>query len=67
MNAHRTQRRRSRVLLRVAAAALAGGVLPASCQTRLHDSVIEGTKNFVSTLLDPSRYIENLFALPPEE
>jgi len=65
MNRHRRSmslRRWERVL----AVALAGGLLPASCQTRFRDVVVEGTKNYVSILLDPSRYFDDLFASPTE-
>ena len=39
-------------------AALAGGSLLTTCEARLKDAVVGGTKDFISTLLDPSTYIE---------
>lgn len=35
-------------------ATLAGGTLFGTCETRLHDSIIDGTKIFLVSLLDPS-------------
>lgn len=42
---------------RLVAAMLAGGTLFATCETRIHDSLITGTKNFLYTLLDPSNLV----------
>jgi hypothetical protein len=42
----------------LAAAVLAGGTLFGTCEVRLHDAVIDGTKFFLLDLLDPSNYIE---------
>lgn len=39
-------------------AALAGGSTLQTCETRLRDAVVEGTRNYVSTLLDPTNIIE---------
>ena len=60
-------RSRKQRIVQVLAVALAGGLLPISCQTRFRDAVVAGTKNYVSTLLDPSLYISDLFALPPTQ
>ena len=45
----------------VFAAALAGGSLPATCQTRFRDALVSGARSVVfNSLLDPSRFVETL-------
>lgn len=39
------------------AATLAGGTLFGTCQTRIHDSVINGTQLFILNLLNPSNVV----------
>lgn len=52
--------RRSKLALLVAVA-LAGGTLPATCQTRFRDALVSGARNVVfNSLLDPSRFVETL-------
>ncbi len=52
--------RRSKLAL-VLAVALAGGILPATCQTRFRDALVSGARNVVfNSLLDPSRFVETL-------
>ena len=50
--------RRKRALMLMAA--LAGGMLPISCQVRFRDGVVAGTTAYVFSLLDPTLYIESL-------
>ena len=45
--------RRSRLALTLAAA-LAGGSLLSTCQTRLKDAIVSGSKDYFFTFLDPS-------------
>ena len=57
MNA--TRWTRSKLALTVAAA-LAGGSVLGTCQTRLGLAFIEGSKDFLFSLLDPSAFVELL-------
>jgi hypothetical protein len=41
-------------------ATLSGGSLMQTCQTRLREDIIDGTENFILSLLDPTLYLENL-------
>lgn len=43
--------------VRLLAVALAGGILPASCTTRVKDIVVTGTQNYISSLLNPALYL----------
>ena len=47
-------------MLAFVAATLAGGTLFGTCQTRVHDALIDGSKNFFYQLLDPSNLIDSL-------
>jgi hypothetical protein len=40
-------------LYRVLFAALAGGSLCQTCETRFRDAFVQGTRTYISTLLDP--------------
>lgn len=51
--------RRSKLAM-ILAAALAGGSLMSTCQTRLKDAIISGSKDYFFTLLDPSSIAEFL-------
>ena len=51
--------RRSRLAM-ILAATLAGGSLMSTCQTRLKDAIISGSKDYLFTLLDPSSIAEFL-------
>ncbi len=51
-----------RSLRKLVLAALAGGSLCQTCETRLRDAFVDGTKNYISTLLDPSVFLENALA-----
>ncbi len=42
-------------------AALAGGSLLGTCEVRLHDAVISGSKDYVSTLLTSEETLQLLF------
>lgn len=33
---------------------LGGGLLPATCETRIHDAFVDGSRNFAFVVLDPS-------------
>jgi len=44
---------RTRVWI-MGATVLGGGVLPATCETRIHDAVVDGSRNFAYVLLDPA-------------
>lgn len=39
------------------AAALVGGVLPVTCEVRLHDAFIDASKQTLVSLLDPSKWL----------
>lgn len=39
------------------AAALIGGVLPVTCEVRLHDAFIDASKQTLVSLLDPSKWL----------
>ncbi len=43
-------------------ATLAGGSMFTSCQTRLRDAVVAGSKDYLVTLLDPASFVEFLTA-----
>ena len=45
--------RRTRIWL-YGATVLGGGMLPATCETRIHDAVVDGSRNFAYVVLDPS-------------
>ena len=51
--------RRSKLAM-ILAAALAGGSLLSTCQTRLKDAIVSGSKDYFFTLLDPSSIAEFL-------
>ncbi len=36
------------------ATVLGGGLLPATCETRIHDAFVDGSRNFAFAVLDPS-------------
>lgn len=55
--------RRARAWRLAAAATLCGSLMGTTCQTRLHDSVINGTRLLISQVLDPS----NLIIVPDDE
>lgn len=38
-------------------AALAGGTTLQTCESRLSDAITQGTRNYISTLLDPTTLI----------
>ena len=42
-------------------AALAGGSLFGACEIRIHDAVVGGTKDFMSSLLSSPDALHNLF------
>ncbi len=44
------------------ATVLGGGLLPATCETRIHDAFVDGSRNFAFVVLDPS----NIDGLPFE-
>lgn len=48
---------RGRAWRAAAAAALCGSLMGTTCQTRLHDSVINGTRLLISQILDPSNLL----------
>jgi hypothetical protein len=50
---HSRTRRTARWIL-VLATGLGGGTLFGTCELRLHDAIINGTKLWVTSLLDPS-------------
>jgi len=50
----------------VMSAALAGGSLLQSCEVRVRDAVVLGTRGYISTLLDPTNVLQTLFAQPDE-
>lgn len=50
---------RSKLAMTIAAA-LASGSLFGACEIRLHNAIVDGSKNFVFTLLDPALF-SNLF------
>ena len=55
--------RRARTRSKLAAmlmATLAGGSLFASCQTRLRDAAVQGTKNYLFGVLDPNVFIDRI-------
>ena len=52
--------RRSRLALTVAAA-LAGGTMLNTCETRLRDAVVAGSKDFLFSVLDPNAIVDALF------
>jgi hypothetical protein len=56
----RSYRRTSRIGC-VLAAALAGGTVFTSCDTRVREAVIGGSKDFLFTLLSPSNVTDLLF------
>jgi len=41
---------------------LTGGTLFTNCQARIRESVIDGSKNYLSSLLDPTSILEALLA-----
>ena len=51
---HRNRLRRLGLTL---CAALAGGTTLQSCESRLHDAIVQGTRGYISTLLDPTNLI----------
>jgi len=52
-------------LVRIAFAALAGGSVLTTCQSRFRDAVVFGTRDFfLNSVLDPANIVELLF---PEE
>jgi hypothetical protein len=59
MNSKQRSRTNSRRLVLTLVAALAGGILPASCVTRVGDAVVSGSKSFLFSLFDPTSFIEN--------
>jgi len=42
-------------------AALAGGSLFGACEVRLHDAIVGGSMNFLSSLLNPDKVLPLLF------
>lgn len=38
-------------------AALAGGTTLQTCETRLRDAIVTGTRGYIGTLLDPTNFI----------
>ena len=48
------QRSRSRRIWLYGATVLGGGLLPATCETRVHDAFVDGLRNFAFVALDPS-------------
>lgn len=42
-------------------AALAGGSLFGACEVRIHDAVVGGSKDFVSSILTSEEVLQNLF------
>lgn len=49
-------------LVRIAFAALAGGSVLTTCQSRFRDAVVFGTRDFfLSSVLDPATFVELLF------
>jgi len=51
---------RQRKWVALLVATLSGGSLLQACQTRLREDVIDGTENFILSLLDPTLVLENL-------
>ncbi len=49
---------RRRKLAMTLAAALAGGSLLSTCETRLKDAVVGGTKNYFFSLLSPTSIVD---------
>ena len=45
--------RRTRIWL-YGATVLGGGLLPATCETRIHDAFVDGSRNFAFVVLAPS-------------
>ncbi len=45
--------RRTRIWV-YGATILGGGMLPATCETRIHDAFVDGSRNFAFAVLDPS-------------
>ncbi len=54
---HKVRTRRERVL-RTLAAVLASGSLFQTCETRLRDAFVMGTKDFVLSLFDPQNVLD---------
>jgi len=52
--------RRSRLAMTVVAA-LVGGSMLSTCETRLRDAVVTGSKDFLFSLLDPSTIVSVMF------
>ncbi len=50
------KRKRIARLTAFLAASLAGGTVFGTCEARIHDSFINGTRLFVANLLDPSNF-----------
>ena len=50
-------------------AALAGGSLFGACEVRIHDAVVGGTKDFVSSILTSEEVLQDLFPYfyPPSD
>ncbi len=56
----RPARRRSRLAMTVAAA-LAGGSMLTTCESRLRDAVVNGSKDYLFSILDPNAIVDALF------
>jgi len=54
MTTHRNRVRRMGLTL---CAALAGGTTLQTCESRLHDAIVTGTRGYISVLLDPTNLI----------
>ena len=54
--------RRKKKLAMTLAAALASGSLLTTCQTRLKEAAVAGTKDLLFTLLSPTTFVDLLFS-----
>ena len=58
---HRFAATRRRKLAMTLAAALAGGSMLSTCETRLKDAVVGGTKDYFFSILNPTTIVDLLF------